>query len=258
MKPLNWTRSIAGLSAIAVLFLAIGGFVLSYSALHEVALSAGVPARLAWVWPLLIDLALVIFSLAVLRAYLLGEKPHWPWVLVGIFTLATITFNIIHSGDDVTSLLGIPLPYLIGIVPPIALVLGFETLMGMLRNSVQRQKFSQSLDDLKAEIGKSSKRLDNLRSEWANEQDNIKRQKGQIEQAKQTIEQLREERERLNQETIKAYIPDNLEPESRQQIVYKMVNDDLTIGQMAELLGVSEGTIKNDKRAIRMNGNGRG
>lgn len=266
---MNTTKWIARLSAYAVLLLAIGGFILSYSALYAVALSSGVPVKLAFIWPLLIDLALVIFSLAVVRAALLGERQWWPWALVVLFTIGTIVFNIVHAGENVTTLFGIPLKYLVGVVPPVALVLGFETFMGMVRGSVQRQRLVENMDNLRAELASLQTTKDDLQASIDNETgqlrgqlDNLRGEIGQhqqtIDQLKTAIEQKKAELDRTGQETIRAYIPDNLTPEDRQRIVHQMVNDELTIGTMASLLRVSEGTIKNDKRAIKASENGNG
>lgn len=50
---------------------------------------------------------------------------------------------------------------------------------------------------------------------------------------------------------IKCYAPENLPIEQRQEIVKKMDTDGLTLEQMATALGVSIGTIKNDRKAIK-------
>lgn len=50
--------------------------------------------------------------------------------------------------------------------------------------------------------------------------------------------------------TVRCYAPENLSIEQRQEIVKRMDADGLTLGQMAITLGVSVGTIKNDRKAI--------
>lgn len=50
---------------------------------------------------------------------------------------------------------------------------------------------------------------------------------------------------------IKCYAPENLSIEQRQELVKKMDVDGLTLEQMATALGVSIGTIKNDRKAIK-------
>lgn len=53
------------------------------------------------------------------------------------------------------------------------------------------------------------------------------------------------------------YVPRDLTIDQRQQVVNQMANDGLTNGDIAIALGVSEGTIKNDKRVVRsVNGKG--
>lgn len=281
---MNWTKIISWVSGILVLLLAIGGFVLSYNALSEVALSYGVPAELAWLWPLLVDGAIVVFSFAVLRANLMNERASWYWTLVIVFTLATIAFNVIHSGLEIVRVI-------VAIVAPIALVLSFEAVMSMLKNSVIRSGLIQSLTELVAELSNKRIELDSLTLEKQAEMDkviegkqvevdNLQSQIGQwqgqlaelaneyeakkgqladeletirrtIESYSQDVEAKREELKRLDSGQIKIYVPGNLTMEQRQELVAKMDNDKMTNEQIAAILGVSIGTVKNDKRAMR-------
>lgn len=165
----KWTNRI---SAIAVFLITLGGFILSYRALYELSQKyiTGWPA---YIWPLLIDLALVVFSVAVLRSYLLRESARWPWLLVGLFTLATMAFNLAHADKELIAIVlfswSIPLKYLVAIVPPVALVLSFETLTAMLRNNVTRSGLVQSLSELSTKI--SQKRVELERVQAEKEQD---------------------------------------------------------------------------------------
>jgi hypothetical protein len=134
---------IANLSAALVALLALGAFILSYSALYETAREYGVfPPNLRWIWPLLIDFALVVFSLAVLRANLLSERAAWPWVLVGLCTVATVAFNLIHAPANLIA-------RLVAVVAPAALFLSFETLMSMLKSEIRRRAIVASIADLR-------------------------------------------------------------------------------------------------------------
>lgn len=162
MKPEKATNIIRYLSLGLIFLLAVGAFVLSYNALLEVAKSNGVPPELAWLWPLLVDGAIIVFSLAVVRNGLLGEKTGWPWTLVIVATVGTIVLNGLHSSGE-------PLAIAVAVVAPIALVLAFETSMAMLKSDVKRSGLVQSIEQLAAKLseleGLYRVREDNLEAE---------------------------------------------------------------------------------------------
>ncbi len=134
-------RLLTWLSSLLVLFLTGAAFVLSYSALRALAGANGIAANLTWLWPLTVDGFLIVASLAVLRNSLLGERALYQWSLVGLFTALSIGFNILHAPRNYTA-------QVIGAVPPVALFLAFELLMGQLRSNFQRQRAIATLADL--------------------------------------------------------------------------------------------------------------
>lgn len=142
-----------------VFLLALGSFIMSYNALYHVALDNGIPPGLAYVWPLLIDFALVVFSLAVLRSSLLGENTFWAWCLTGLFALSTIAFNILHAPNTLTAIA-------VAVVAPIALVLAFETSMAMVKSDVRRSGAVQSIEQITA-------KLSGLEVEYQEKRDNL-------------------------------------------------------------------------------------
>ena len=128
---------IAITTSILVGLLAIGAFSLSYDALQGIANDAGIEGWKSYVWPFLIDFALIVFSLAVVRNERLREKVEWPWILVGFFTFATIVFNVLHSltiGEETQKYLS----PIMAAIAPVAFVLAFETLMSQLRQHISR------------------------------------------------------------------------------------------------------------------------
>lgn len=124
-------KAVSNITTGLVLLLAVIAFVLSYNALRAVAVDNGIPDKLAYIWPLLVDFALVVFSLAILRASLLNERTFWYWVMVICFAIATVCFNIVHAPSNI-------LARIVAVVPPVALLLSFETLMSMVRSNVRR------------------------------------------------------------------------------------------------------------------------
>jgi hypothetical protein len=141
-------RTISWLTAGLVAILALFAFILSYSSLQHLAAQHGLPGWLSYLWPLLLDFAMLVFSLAILRANLRQERAIYPWTLtIALAGLATLA-NIL----DVTNL-GLP-PVMVAAsvkaLAPIALVLAFELLMTMMRAEVRRTAVVQSLADLTA------------------------------------------------------------------------------------------------------------
>ena len=126
------TKLIAYLTSILFSLVAIGSFALSYNALRAIAIANGIPDNwLGDIWPLLVDVSLVVFSLAVVTAHLYSESTRKQWMLVTIYTIATVMFNMLHAPDNL-------LARVIAAIPPVSLFFIFELLMEQLKNSVTR------------------------------------------------------------------------------------------------------------------------
>jgi len=126
-RSLGWIRRGTTLGVIG---LAVAGFAMSYGALHGLALEEGVPSRLAWLWPLVVDGFIVVASLAVLHAVLEHRSTVYPWALVLGFSAVSVTFNVLHAAAT-------PVARLVAAVPPLALVLSFELLMRQVRTALE-------------------------------------------------------------------------------------------------------------------------
>lgn len=137
-------KTISVVTAGLVLFLAGAAFVLSYDALHGLALDNGIKPSLAWLWPLTLDAFMIAASLAVLRASLNSEGKVYQWTLVGAFTLASIAFNVVHAPTTL-------LARSIFALPPLVVFLAFELLMKQTGAMVKRQGATESIETLAAE-----------------------------------------------------------------------------------------------------------
>jgi Protein of unknown function (DUF2637) len=115
----GWTYR---LSAVGVLVLAAAAFTLSYDALHQLALDSRVRPALAWLWPVVIDGTIVVALLTVLAANRAGMTAGYPWALAGLFSAASVAFNIAHAPDR-------PVAQLVFAMAPVALVLTTHLLM---------------------------------------------------------------------------------------------------------------------------------
>lgn len=119
-------------ATMGVVLLAIGSFVLSYDALHQLAVTNHVPKPLSWIWPLIVDGFIVTASLAVLHAILTGRPATYPWLLVLAFSTTSVFFNVLHAPATVVA-------RLVAAIPPLTLVLSFELLMRQLRDRLGAQ-----------------------------------------------------------------------------------------------------------------------
>lgn len=153
--------AISIITGLLVLFVAGGAFFLSFEALRDLANQVGIEARMAWLYPIIIDGAIIIFSLSVLRASLNREKHLYPWVLVGGFTVLSVLLNVVHANMDL-------LARFLAAIPPVALLLSFELLMGQIRAIVERLDAVKSLQEISANIDITRSELDALLSDKSN------------------------------------------------------------------------------------------
>jgi hypothetical protein len=109
-------------SAAGVLVLAAAAFTLSYDALHQLALDSRVRPALAWLWPVVIDGTIVVALLTVLAAKRAAGRAGYPWALAGLFSAASVAFNVAHAPNR-------PVAQLVFAMAPVALVLTTHLLM---------------------------------------------------------------------------------------------------------------------------------
>lgn len=91
--------SLAGRMAVAgTAVLGLGGFVLSFTALRDLAVMVGMPADLAWIWPLLIDGLIIEATLAVVRLSQLRSRASWyAWALLAGGAIVSVGSNGVHA-----------------------------------------------------------------------------------------------------------------------------------------------------------------
>jgi hypothetical protein len=77
---------------------------------------------LAWLWPVVIDGTIVVALLTVLAAKRAAARAGYPWALAGLFSAASVAFNIAHAPDR-------PVAQLVFAMAPVALVLTTHLLM---------------------------------------------------------------------------------------------------------------------------------
>jgi hypothetical protein len=86
-------------SATGVLGIGAAAFLLSYDALHSLAVASGVRPGLARIWPGVLDGFIVVATLTVVAAKRARQPTWYPWALVALFSAASVAFNILHALD---------------------------------------------------------------------------------------------------------------------------------------------------------------
>ena len=124
--------TISWLSSIMVGGLAIVSFSLSFEALRDLAVREHVvPEKLGYLFPFMVDGAIVVFSLCALRASLRKESATMMRMLVVFATTGSVLFNMMHVGDSW-------LARCLAATPPVLLFLSFESLMHSIQKEMER------------------------------------------------------------------------------------------------------------------------
>ena len=248
-KSIN--KTISYITAGLVFLVALGAFALSYNALRQMAAANGITGWQSHIWPLLIDFSLVVFSLAVVRASLHGERTIWPWSLVGLYTVATVIFNILHAPNDTIA-------QIMAAVAPVSLFLSFETLMSHLKIEVSRHGVTTSLDQMNQVVSDRQNELVKLDAAIAQRMSRIETLQAQISQMNRSISandtasdeptsQTDEQRAaHLNQanDTRQAQV------EARREQVLDMLGQGMSQADMVKATGKSLSTIRRDVAAL--------
>jgi enolase len=131
MKWLSW------ISGIVVLTIAALSFVLSFHALSLLGVqSKAFPQELAWIFPLIIDGAIICFSLAALRAALEKESTKCYSFLIVAATLSSVVFNVLSIEEGA-------LGRVLAAFPPILLAISFETFLNQMRVGFRKSQVAE-------------------------------------------------------------------------------------------------------------------
>lgn len=227
------TRIVNTLTAavgLLVLLIGAGAFVLSYDALYATGLANGIPTGKAWIWPLLIDGPLVVFTLALLAAQLTRQGIKLWAGLVILYTLATVGFNLSHAHPS-------PLGWTVAIVAPVGLLLTTEALRHLAKNIIERAATVQTLAELSNQLVTRRADLDRLGV--------------QIERATAHLDALKSEaKAQMNGDLNLANEARLAKMNQRRADVLTLAQQGLTPASIADELQVSVSTVKRDLTAL--------
>jgi hypothetical protein len=151
VKPQN--KVLAWGTAGAVGLLAIGGFILSFNALRDLAAASGILPELAWIWPLVVDGFIVVATAAAFGLKKRGPRTTWyPWSALALFAVVSVAGNAAHalSSPDVT--VPVWVATVVSSVPAIALLIASHLLIVMIdgkpasRPAARRQPRAKQAD----------------------------------------------------------------------------------------------------------------
>jgi Protein of unknown function (DUF2637) len=124
--------------AVGVLVLMAAAFVLSYTGIHAIALSAGVSPRFARIYPVIFDAMLVVACAAVLALRGAGLPSRcYAWLTMLVLLAAAAAADTVHATN--TKLPHKPTAAAAAIIPWVLVLLGFGLLLSMLRHARLRR-----------------------------------------------------------------------------------------------------------------------
>ncbi len=131
----GWPARLANLAVVVVvLALTAATFVLSYTGVHEIALHAGVSARLARLYPGVFDAVLVVACVAAVMA----RDARW-WVRGYAWLTIIVVVGVVGAADALHAMnVALPLRQTEAVVaaaPWVLVLLGFSLMLTMLRQS---------------------------------------------------------------------------------------------------------------------------
>lgn len=212
--------------ALMVLLIGAGAFILSYDALYATGAVHGIPTGKAWIWPLLIDGPLVVFTLALLAAQLTRQGIKLWAGLVITYTLATVGFNLSHAQPS-------PLGWTVAIVAPVGLLLTTEALRHLAKTIIEHAAPVQTLAELTQQVDQRAADLDRL--------------SGQIERATAHLDALKSEAKgQMNGNLNQANEARLAKIEQRRVEVLTLAQQGMTPAIIADQLNVSLSTVKRD------------
>lgn len=132
--------------------IALGAFWLSFTALTDLVMRAGVSAEQAWVWPLIVDGIIVVSTVAVVALVGHGRRVSaYPWALLLVSAGISVVGNVTHA--LVISDGAVPAAVSAGIaaVPPITLVAATHLSSVLLNRSDRKPRVSAQVSGLSVE-----------------------------------------------------------------------------------------------------------
>ena len=218
------------LVAALVALIGLASFLLSYAALVALAASNGIAGWLAYLWPFVVDISLIVYTGAVLVAQLQHRPARLPIALTVLFSLVTIAGNVLHAPPTA-------LGWFVAALPPLSLILGSEVLRTMGHHSITRAGLVDTINDLARQQQHAGGELSKLN--------------GQIEAARSKLAELKQDilREKSGN-VLEMNAARQAKIDIRRQEVLNSLSQGLDKNDIAAALGVGVKTIRRDIREL--------
>jgi len=135
---------LVGVGGAGTVLIAVAAFVLSFTALTDLAAAAGIHPGMTWIWPLIVDGLIVVSTIGAVA--LAGRRDsYYPWLLLIGASALSVTANAIHASLYATRVAPW-LASLIAAVPPLVLLASthLTVVLGRAPASIEPAASSQS------------------------------------------------------------------------------------------------------------------
>lgn len=133
-----WRATSTGVSAIAV-----GGFVLSFSTLRDLAIRSGIPPELAFIWPLIVDGFILVATAAAWALRNQARGTWYPWAALVLFSGISVAGNALHASMVRTVDVNYWVATVVSAIPSVAQILASHLLVVMARARETQRRVSQ-------------------------------------------------------------------------------------------------------------------
>ncbi len=171
------TTRIFWLVAALVAAIALGSFALSYNALLALAIANGIPGRLAWIWPLIVDVSVIVFTGAILVSQLQKRGAKLAIGLTLFYAVVTIVGNVLHAPPSA-------LGWFVASLPPLSLIFATEMLRAMSHHIILQHSAVVTLQQLRKDTEQTSARLATMAAQVDAKQRQLDELQAAIEAAK--------------------------------------------------------------------------
>lgn len=215
---------------VLVTLIGVGGFILSYGALHAIGIENGMPSDWrGYIWPLLTDFGLIVFTLALLTAQVTQQRV-WLWTVgVTFLALASMAYNVAHAELAEKTVYQIVLTVAVTVWPPLMLVLTTEALRHLLKTVIDRAGMVVTMTTLSSQKQSLENELSKLRRSQT---------------------ELRERIERQQNEQAQEFDRHAVVIDRRESILADLKTGSIGIAELARKYNISEATARRDVNAL--------
>jgi len=242
---MNNTHKLEQWTSWFLVALAVGAFVLSFAGMYAVAVDAGYD-WLSFLWPLVTETAVVIFSLVYLVAKLKAYHNRWLMPLIVACTSLSVAFNVVHA----------PAPDLLSrsvvALPPLLLFAAFKTWIWKVELDVTRQNAVVSIDELNDTFTKLQLEFSQFERDAEQQRDTLT---AQVERERERLADILSDQREAKRATNRANVEEMnaaraTKIEERREQVFILKQQGWENSDIADELDVSAATVRRDIKAL--------